>query len=120
MNCGIKCSPYCRPANRTRWGVIVPEWMIAKRWMRFSIVYEQDVNGKRSRPQGSVQAAAPIGVFRNGPEQVTQTVAERAPDGFIRIEDVLSAEELEDAAAGYKHIAGFDKDVLNNRAPIVS
>jgi hypothetical protein len=34
-------------ASRTHWGVIAHEWMIAKRWMRFSIVYEQDVNGKR-------------------------------------------------------------------------
>jgi 2-polyprenyl-6-methoxyphenol hydroxylase-like FAD-dependent oxidoreductase len=56
---------------------------------------------------------------RNGPEQVMQAVEERAPDGFIRIEDVLSAEELEEAAAGYKRIAGFDKESLNNRAPIV-
>ena len=43
----------------------------------------------------------------------------RAPAGFTRIEDVLSAEELQEAAAGYKRIAGFDKEILNNRAPIV-
>jgi 2-polyprenyl-6-methoxyphenol hydroxylase-like FAD-dependent oxidoreductase len=56
---------------------------------------------------------------RNGPEQVMQLVEERAPDGFANIGDVLSAEELEDAAAGYKRIAGFDKDALNSRPPIV-
>ncbi len=55
----------------------------------------------------------------NGPEQVMQSVEERAPNGFARIEDVLSAEELQEAAAGYKRIAGFDKEVLNNRPPIV-
>jgi hypothetical protein len=70
MNCGPKYNLSYPQASRTHWGVIAHEWMIAKRWMRFSIVYEQDVNGKRSMPQGSVQAAAPIGVFRNGPEQV--------------------------------------------------
>lgn len=55
----------------------------------------------------------------NGPEQVMQLVEERAPDGFLRIEDVLSAAELEEAAAGYKRIAGFDRETLNSRGSIV-
>jgi len=57
---------------------------------------------------------------RNGPEQVMQLVQQRAPNGFARIEDVLTREELEAAAAGYKRIAGFDKDELNARPPIVT
>ncbi len=56
----------------------------------------------------------------NGPETVMQLVETRAPDGFARIEDVLSRAELEDAAAAYKRLAGFDKDALNARPPIVS
>jgi 2-polyprenyl-6-methoxyphenol hydroxylase-like FAD-dependent oxidoreductase len=64
-------------------------------------------------------AAIVLANRKNGPEQVMQAVEERAPDGFLRIEDVLSAEELEEAAAGYKRIAGFDREVLNNRPPIV-
>jgi 2-polyprenyl-6-methoxyphenol hydroxylase-like FAD-dependent oxidoreductase len=56
---------------------------------------------------------------KNGPEQVMQLVQQRAPEGFGAIEEVLSAEELEGTAAGYKRIAGFDKDELNSRAPIV-
>ena len=56
---------------------------------------------------------------RNGPEEVMQAVEQRAPDGFNRMKDVLSADELQEAAVGYKRIAGFDKDVLNNRIPIV-
>jgi 2-polyprenyl-6-methoxyphenol hydroxylase-like FAD-dependent oxidoreductase len=55
----------------------------------------------------------------NGPEQVMQLVEQRAPDGFVRIEDVLTPAELEGTAAGYKQIAGFDKDALNARGPIV-
>lgn len=55
----------------------------------------------------------------NGPEQVMQLVEERAPDGYARIEDVLSPVELEEAAAGYKRIAGFDRETLNSRPPIV-
>ena len=57
---------------------------------------------------------------KNGPEQVMQLVEQRAPDGFSRIEDVLTEAELEGTAAGYKQIAGFDKDALNARPPIVS
>jgi 5-methylphenazine-1-carboxylate 1-monooxygenase len=56
----------------------------------------------------------------NGPEQVMQLVEERAPDGFAAIEDVLSREELEGTAAAYKRLAGFDREALNARPPIVS
>ena len=56
---------------------------------------------------------------QNGPEQVMQLVEERAPDGYAKIEDVLNAEELEGAAAGYKRLAGFDRETLNARPPIV-
>ena len=56
----------------------------------------------------------------NGPDQVLQIVEERAPNGFTRLEDVLSDEERQEVAAGYKRIAGFDKDALNSRAPIVA
>jgi len=56
---------------------------------------------------------------QNGPEKVMQMVQTRAPEGFARIEDVLSAAELEEAAAGYKRIAGFDKDALNARPPLI-
>ena len=56
----------------------------------------------------------------NGPEQVMQLVEQRAPDGYARIEDVLTPAELEGTAAAYKQVAGFDKDALNARAPIVA
>ncbi len=56
----------------------------------------------------------------NGPEQVMQLVEQRAPNGFGRIEDVLTREELEGTADAYKRMAGFDKDALNARAPIVA
>jgi 2-polyprenyl-6-methoxyphenol hydroxylase-like FAD-dependent oxidoreductase len=56
----------------------------------------------------------------NGPEQVMQLVEQRAPLGFSKIEDVLTPAELEGTTAGYKQIAGFDKDALNARGPIVT
>ena len=55
----------------------------------------------------------------NGPEQVMQRVQQRAPNGFDRIEDVLTVAELAGTAAACKHIAGFGKDALNQRAAIV-
>ena len=64
-------------------------------------------------------AAIVLANRRNGPEQVMQLVEQRAPDGFARIEDVLTPAELEGTAAGYKQLAGFDKDALNARGPIV-
>jgi len=56
---------------------------------------------------------------RNGPEQVMQLVEERAPDGFNVVTDVLSQQELEDIAANYKRVAGFQVDALNAKPPIV-
>jgi len=56
---------------------------------------------------------------QNGPEEVMQRVEELAPDGFARIEEVLTPGELEATASGYKKLAGFDKDVLNSRPSIV-
>ena len=56
---------------------------------------------------------------RNGPEQVMQLVEERAPDGFKVVTDVLSRQELEDIAANYKRVAGFQVDALNAKPPIV-
>jgi 2-polyprenyl-6-methoxyphenol hydroxylase-like FAD-dependent oxidoreductase len=50
-----------------------------------------------------------------GPMRPLRLVHERAPDGFERIEDVLSARELADIAADYKRTAGFDVEGLNGR-----
>jgi 2-polyprenyl-6-methoxyphenol hydroxylase-like FAD-dependent oxidoreductase len=57
---------------------------------------------------------------RNGPEQVMQLVEERAPDGYDAVTDVLSLQELEDIAANYKRVAGFQVEGLNARPPIVT
>jgi hypothetical protein len=56
---------------------------------------------------------------RNGPEQVMQLVEERAPQGFNIVTDVLSQQELEDIAANYKRVAGFQVEALNAKPPIV-
>lgn len=50
---------------------------------------------------------------QQGPEIVMQMVEERAPEGFERLENVISRAELEDVAARYKQVAGFDREALN-------
>lgn len=42
-----------------------------------------------------------------GPERVVDVVSARAPDGFKRIEDVISRDELAAIAGGYASTAGF-------------
>jgi 2-polyprenyl-6-methoxyphenol hydroxylase-like FAD-dependent oxidoreductase len=49
-----------------------------------------------------------------GAEAVLQTVEERAPNGFERLEDVISRQELEQVAASFKRLAGIDVDSVNN------
>ena len=50
---------------------------------------------------------------QNGPEVVMQIVEERAPNGFDKLDDVVSYEELANIANSYKKIAGFDRESLN-------
>ena len=57
---------------------------------------------------------------RNGPEQVMQLVEESAPEGYNIVTDVLSRRELEDIAANYKRVAGFQVEGLNAKPPIVT
>jgi hypothetical protein len=42
-------------------------------------------------------------------------VAERAPDGFDRLDDVISHDGLVEISARYRRLAGFDPNVLNQR-----
>ena len=44
---------------------------------------------------------------------------ERAPNGYNVVTDVLSLQELEDIAANYKRVAGFQVEGLNAKPPIV-
>jgi len=50
---------------------------------------------------------------QRGPERVVQLVEQRAPDGFTRIEDVMTRDELDSIAAQYRRMAGFDAETLN-------
>jgi 5-methylphenazine-1-carboxylate 1-monooxygenase len=56
---------------------------------------------------------------RFGPEAAMQLAEERAPDGFDRIEDVVSRQELEAVVASFSSAAGLDAAVVNRRASFV-
>lgn len=52
----------------------------------------------------------------NGPERVMQFVEQRAPRGYVKLDDIISRAELEESAKDYKLVAGFDKDLLADRS----
>ncbi|MCY0148742.1 flavin-dependent oxidoreductase [Hoeflea sp. G2-23] len=76
------------------------------------ITYEE-----QRRPATSRIVAANRG---NGPDQIMQVVEEKCQGMFDTITDVISARELEDHAARYKALAGFDRETLNSRPPLIS
>jgi 2-polyprenyl-6-methoxyphenol hydroxylase-like FAD-dependent oxidoreductase len=56
---------------------------------------------------------------RFGPEAALQIVEERAPEGFARIEDVISRRELETISSSFAAAAGLDVDAVNGRQSFV-
>ena len=54
-----------------------------------------------------------------GPEAGMQLVEERAPNGFARIEDVISHAELESIAKSFSAAAGLDRENVNSAASLV-
>jgi 2-polyprenyl-6-methoxyphenol hydroxylase-like FAD-dependent oxidoreductase len=54
-----------------------------------------------------------------GPEAAMQIVEERAPDGFARVEDVISAEEMRHISQSFQATAGLDAATVNNRPSFV-
>ena len=61
-------------------------------------------------------------ILRNrqfGPEAAMQIVEERAPHGFTRIEDVISADEMRRISQSFQATAGLDADTVNNRPSFV-
>jgi 5-methylphenazine-1-carboxylate 1-monooxygenase len=62
-----------------------------------------------------------VAANRAGPERVLELVEQRAPDGFARLEDVVSRAEIDELASadeippGYQRAAGLDPLYLNSR-----
>jgi 2-polyprenyl-6-methoxyphenol hydroxylase-like FAD-dependent oxidoreductase len=61
-------------------------------------------------------------IIRNrslGLEIILQQAEERAPDGFSKITDVISQQDLEATAISFKKAAGFDVETVNGRESFV-
>ncbi|MEP7083980.1 MAG: FAD-dependent monooxygenase, partial [Betaproteobacteria bacterium] len=84
--------------------------------LALALQQEDDVGVAIERYEATRRPATSAIVHSNrqmGPERVMQIVEERAPNGFDRLDDVISHTELTDIAAQYKRIAGFDPESLN-------
>ncbi len=93
--------------------------IIDARVLAWALAGESDPVAALLAYEGARREATSALVLSNremGPERVLRIVAERAPQGFARIEDVLSRDELDDIARRYKVTAGFDVETLNTRA----
>ncbi|MEO0486689.1 MAG: flavin-dependent oxidoreductase [Pseudomonadota bacterium] len=55
----------------------------------------------------------------DGPDKILDIVAERAPDGFTSIDDVIPLSERQTYADGYKAVAGMDIAALNAAPPVL-
>jgi 2-polyprenyl-6-methoxyphenol hydroxylase-like FAD-dependent oxidoreductase len=64
-------------------------------------------------------AAIVLANREQGPEVAMQLVEDRAPEGFGRLEDVVSSEELRAIADKYKRLAGFAIAELNSRPSLI-
>jgi len=56
---------------------------------------------------------------RFGPEAAMQLVEERAPDGFARVDDVISRTDLEAITKSFSAAAGLDAETVNGRPSFV-
>jgi 2-polyprenyl-6-methoxyphenol hydroxylase-like FAD-dependent oxidoreductase len=62
-------------------------------------------------------------ILRNrnlGPEAAMQLAEERAPNGFSRVEDVISQDELDVIAKSFAAAAGLDVETVNHRPSYLS
>jgi len=62
-------------------------------------------------------------ILRNrnlGPEAAMQLAEERAPNGFARVEDVISQDELDVIAKSFAAAAGLDVETVNHRPSYLS
>jgi hypothetical protein len=51
-------------------------------------------------------------------DRILGLVADRAPQGFAAVEEVLSAAEIAEIDTAFRSTVGFDADALNARASL--
>jgi 2-polyprenyl-6-methoxyphenol hydroxylase-like FAD-dependent oxidoreductase len=86
---------------------------------RALVEHADPIQALRAYEAERLAATSPI-VLSNrqmGPEQVIDLVAARAPQGFDRLDDVISQAKLEEIAGRYRKVAGFERDRLSTGQP---
>ena len=81
-----------------------------------ALVAEPDLDGALAAYEATRRPATAQVVLANrrqGPAEIQTIVEERAPNGFDRIESVISAAELAEISSRYKQLAGFDRQTVN-------
>ena len=96
--------------------------VVDARVLTAALMAERDPVAALARYQGQrIQAMNEI-VIRNrnlGLESVLRIADERAPNGFNRIDEVFTPDELETAARDFKQAAGLDVETVNSRDSVV-
>ena len=88
------------------------------RWLALQLATQPDVTSALQAYESVRRPATAAVVEANrgdGPDRVMDIVHQRAPDGFTRLDDVVPRAELEATVMGYKRVAGFDPETLNQR-----
>jgi hypothetical protein len=90
--------------------------IIDARALAWNLVHADDPAAGRAAYEAArcePTAAIVLANRRMGPERALAIVEERAPDGFVRIEDVMGSDEMEAIVRAYQRTAGFDAAGLN-------
>lgn len=93
--------------------------IVDARVLAYRLATEPDIPTALARYQADRREPTAAIVLANrklGPEAILRTVAERAPNGFDDITEVLTAEELAEIDNAYLRTTGTDVEHLNNRA----
>jgi len=89
------------------------------RWLALQLATQPTVEAALAAYEAARRPATAAVVEANrgdGPDRVMDIVHERAPGGFVHLDDVVSHAELEATVMHYKRVAGFDPETLNARA----
>ena len=55
----------------------------------------------------------------DGPDKILDIVAEKAPNGFKNVQDIMKQNELKLISESYRNLAGFDVNKLNQSEAII-
>jgi 2-polyprenyl-6-methoxyphenol hydroxylase-like FAD-dependent oxidoreductase len=89
------------------------------RWLALQLATQASVEAALAAYEAARRPATAAVVQANrgdGPDRVMDIVHARAPQGFARLEDIVSRAELEATVMGYKQLAGMHPATLNERA----